>query len=79
MAELPSIYSTPPVDTVTGPASPTMTPKPIEGKSSSFGRKRKRSIRSGAEIEDILTPENSLRSEDTLPITKKDMRDMIHL
>lgn len=79
IGELPSIFSTPPVDTVTGRASPTMTPKPFDGKPSSFGRKRKRLTRPGAEIEDLLTPANSQRSEDMPPITKKDMRDMVHL
>jgi hypothetical protein len=79
IGELPSIFSTPPVDTVTGPASPTMTRKPFNGKPSSFERKRKRAMRPGAEIEDLLTPANSQRSEDPLPITKKDMIDMVHL
>ena len=79
VGELPSIFSTPPVDTVTGPASPTMTGNPLDGKTSSFERKRKRAMRPNAEIEDLLTPANSQRSEDSLPITKKDMRDMVDL
>lgn len=77
LTELPSIYSTPPIDAVTAEGNSEAASPHILG--SMTTRKRKRQSTSTPENQLLLTPSQSHRGEDGLAISRGDMRDMIVL
>jgi|SRR6187402_701192 len=72
---LPSIYSTSPVDAIIEPGVSTATPRALD---SVYSKKRKRNAVT-TPSDETLTPANSYRNDETISLTRKDMRDMVAL
>lgn len=81
LTELPSIYSTPPIDAVTqstpGHAGSGAASPHIMGSMSV--RKRKRHPTSTPESQHLMTPAQSYSGDDGVSISRRDMRDFISL
>lgn len=81
LTELPSIYSTPPIDAVTqstpGHADSGAVSPHIMGSMSV--RKRKRHPTATPESHNLMTPAQSYGGDDGVPISRRDMRDFISL